>query len=48
MSRFIFVFAAIAATIPGVALSLSGVHIHSVVAALLYGLAIIGASFLLS
>ncbi len=48
MSRFILVFAAVAATIPGVALSLSDVHINSVVAALVYGLAIVGASFLLS
>src|SRR5918994_816050 len=48
MSRFKWVFVAIAALIPGVVLSFSGVHIAPVAAALIYGLAIVGASFLLS
>src|SRR5687768_11899692 len=48
MGRFKWVFVAIAATLPGTILSLSGQHINSIVASLIYGLAVVGASFLLS
>jgi cation:H+ antiporter len=39
---------ALAATAPGVALRLSGAHVSDPIAALLFGLAIVGAAFLLS
>lgn len=48
MGRFKWVFVAIAATLPGAILSLSGQHINSIAASLIYGLAVVGASFLLS
>jgi cation:H+ antiporter len=48
MSRFKWVIAALAVTLPGVLLSISGLDIHPLIASLAYGLAIIGASFLLS
>src|SRR5689334_12717049 len=48
MSRFKWVFIALIATLPGVWLSISGMHLHPVLATLLYGLAIVGASFMLS
>ncbi len=48
MGRFKWVFVAILATAPGVFLRLTGTHIAPAVDALIYGLAIIGASFLLS
>lgn len=41
-------FVTIAGAIPGVALSISGVHITPVAAELLYVLAFVGVSFLLS
>ena len=48
MSRYKWVIIAVAATVPGVVLRLSGEHVNPIMASLLYGLAIIGASFLLS
>jgi cation:H+ antiporter len=48
MGRFKWVFAALLITLPGVLLSVSGAHPPPVVASLVYGLAIVGASFLLS
>ncbi len=48
MSRFKWVFVAILATVPGVFFRLTGTHIAPAADALIYGLAIIGASFLLS
>jgi cation:H+ antiporter len=48
MSRYKWVVIAIAATVPGVVLRLSGEHVNPIMASLVYGLAIIGASFLLS
>ena len=48
MNRFKWVVVALLAAVPGVGLRLSGAHISPAVASLLFGLAIIGASFLLS
>jgi cation:H+ antiporter len=48
MARFKWVFAAIIVALPGAILSVSDQHIDPIVASLVYGLAIVGASFLLS
>ena len=48
MSRFKWVIVALVATIPGVILGVTGTHINPIGASLIYGLAIVGASFLLA
>jgi cation:H+ antiporter len=48
MGRFKWVIVALVATLPGVYLSLTGSHIDPVLASLIYGLAIVGASFMLA
>ena len=48
MGRFKWVFVALLATLPGAILSVSGTHPSPVVGSLIYGLAIVGASFLLA
>jgi cation:H+ antiporter len=40
--------AAVAVTLPGIVLRLSGAHVHELVAAALFGLAVVGAAFMLA
>jgi cation:H+ antiporter len=47
-SQIVFMALAVAATLPGVYLRITGVHPDPILAAILYGLAIVGAAFILS
>jgi cation:H+ antiporter len=44
----LLILGAITLTLPGVFLRLSGIHLDPLTAALLYGLAVVGAAFLLA
>src|SRR5262245_54491748 len=46
--QILFIIGAIVLTLPGMALRVSGIHLDPLLASLLYGLAVVGAAFLLS
>ena len=46
--QILFMSLAVAATLPGVYLRITGIHPEPVLAAILYGMAIVGAAFILS
>src|SRR5436190_20050837 len=48
MVQILFIIGAVLMTLPGVFLRVTGAHLDPLLAALLFGLAVVGASFLLS
>ena len=46
--QILFMSLAVAATLPGVYLRITGIHPEPILAAILYGMAIVGAAFILS
>ena len=48
MAQILFIIGAIVMTLPGVFLRVTGTHLDPLTASLLYGLAVVGAAFLLS